>query len=73
MTYILLGGFEKNPNVSSRHVCRRIEHLQDQDSDPYFSTTYQKIGDLFCPVLFLDFRIVCVIGHQTLDWPIQLA
>ena len=21
MTYILLGGFEKNPNVSSRHVC----------------------------------------------------
>ena len=22
MTYILLGGFEKNPNVSSRHVCK---------------------------------------------------
>ena len=24
-----------------------------------FSTTYQKIGDLFCPVIFLDFRTVC--------------
>ena len=23
------------------------------------STTYQKIGDLFCPVVFLDFRTVC--------------
>ena len=23
------------------------------------STTYQKIGDLFCPVIFLDFRTVC--------------
>ena len=21
---------------------------------------YQKIGDLFCPVIFLDFRTVCV-------------
>ena len=24
------------------------------------STTYQKIGDLFCPVIFLDFRTVCI-------------
>ena len=24
-----------------------------------FSTTYQKIGDLFCPIIFLDFRTVC--------------
>ena len=24
-----------------------------------FSTTYQRIGDLFCPVIFLDFRTVC--------------
>ena len=24
------------------------------------STTYEKIGDLFCPVIFLDFRTVCV-------------
>ena len=23
------------------------------------STTYKKIGDLFCPVVFLDFRTVC--------------
>ena len=23
------------------------------------STTYQKIVDLFCPVIFLDFRTVC--------------
>ena len=23
------------------------------------STTYQNIGDLFCPVIFLDFRTVC--------------
>ena len=23
------------------------------------STTYQKIGDLFCPIIFLDFRTVC--------------
>ena len=23
-----------------------------------FSTTYQKIGDLFCPVIFMDFRTV---------------
>ena len=25
-----------------------------------FSTTYQKIGDLFCPVIFLDFRAACL-------------
>ena len=25
-----------------------------------FSTTYQKIGNLFCPVIFLDFRTVCL-------------
>ena len=23
------------------------------------SNTYQKIGDLFCPVILLDFRTVC--------------
>ena len=29
------------------------------------STTYQKIGDLFCPVIFLDFRTVCrLIFHN---------
>ena len=26
-----------------------------------FSTTYQSIGDLFCPFIFLDFRTVCLI------------
>ena len=26
------------------------------------STTYQKIGDLFCPVIFVDFRTVWEIG-----------
>ena len=29
-----------------------------------FSTTYQKVGDLFCPVVFLDFRTV---------WPVLFA
>ena len=27
-----------------------------------FSITYQKIGDLFCPVIFLDFPTVCSCG-----------
>ena len=26
-----------------------------------FSTTYQKIGDLFCPIIILDFRTVCKV------------
>ena len=25
-----------------------------------FSTTYQRIGDLFCPVIFLNFCTVCL-------------
>ena len=29
-----------------------------------FNTTYQKIGDLFCPYIFLDFRTVC-LGYST--------
>ena len=24
------------------------------------STTYQKTGDLFCPIIFLDFRTLCI-------------
>ena len=36
-----------------------------------FSTTYQKIGDLFCLVIFLDFRTVCfngvIISHLILQ------
>ena len=31
------------------------------------STTYQKIGDLFCLVIFLDFRTVWVQGSSTKD------
>ena len=32
----------------------------------FFSTTYQKIGDLFCPVIFLKFRSVWGI-----DWMVE--
>ena len=32
------------------------------------STTYQKIGDLFCPVIFLDFRTVWPTFSVTVLW-----
>ena len=36
------------------------------------STTYQKIGDLFCPVIFLDFCTVCNMGMGKYEMIIRL-
>ena len=42
------------------HLCRIFNYFSIMF---YYiiSTTYQKIGDLFCPVICLDFRTVCTV------------
>ena len=38
-----------------------------------FSSTYQRIGDLFCPVIFLDFRSVTRQVANNSKCPLTLA
>ena len=68
MTYILLGGFEVDPNLSSRHVCGEIKSQRGQIvyeiatmipiHIPYFSTrvkTRQIVAaSIFCAFFFSE-------------------